>query len=95
MRKTILILLTVFINAVLGALTFFAAGSVILGGLISVSAPIVTIILSLLAISFVICLVNLLFYKLLRLSLLRFALIALPSLLAGIVLYFIFYAIGV
>ena len=88
MRKTILILLTVFINAVLGALTFFAAGSVILGGLISVSAPIVTIILSLLAI-------NLLFYKLLRLSLLRFALIALPSLLAGIVLYFIFYAIGV
>lgn len=94
MRKTFLILGAIFTNLLLGALSFLVAGSGALGILISGSVSIIAFVLYVLLWAVIVCLVNLLFFKLLKLSFWAFALIALPSLLFGLVFYFILYVAG-
>lgn len=95
MRKTFLILGAIFLNVVFGALSFFVAGSGALGLLISGGVSIFAFVLCLLLWSAVVCLINLLFFKLLKLRFWSYVLIALPSLIVGLVFYFVMYLAGI
>lgn len=90
MRKTLLTLFAVFANFALGMLGFFAAGSVIMELLIS-GGGLLGAVAVVLAFSVLVGLVNLVFMKLLKTSLLRQTAIALPPLLCGIAVFFLFY----
>lgn len=94
MRKTLLTLGLIFMNFALGALAFYLAGSGLLGLLMSDSGSFWILVACLLGFSAIACLLNLIFLKLLKFPFFRYILIALPSLLAGIVLYFVLYILG-
>ena len=90
MRKTFLLLGTVFVNFAIGVLAFYIVGShmLVTGG------ALLGFIGVLLLFSAAVCLLNLLFYKLLRFKLASYAVVALPSLLAGVALYFVLFILG-
>ncbi len=93
MRKTFLLLGTVFVNFAIGVLAFYVVGSHMLRLLVTGGA-LLGFIGVLLLFSAAVCLLNLLFYKLLRFKLASYAVVALPSLLAGVALYFVLFILG-